>query len=166
MHELVSPHGMITESMFPQTKPNLATTSSCELVAIGNQKALYVGCWHLGARNYFVNLFGEMSEFHEGGLVNLAECPACFCAKLAAAVARCARCGRGIKPGESVAFYAQNRKLRPEAIRFRQAVIGCVRPDCCPDRKFIGGFWNGQQVVPMFGNGMTAGDVLLLPQEA
>jgi len=109
-------------------------------------------CGHRGADRYLLNAFGEELMPGEESLAAREKCPECLTADARANIIRCALCGHHIMPGEPVALYVDDGGFNPKWMtKLGRDVVGCLRWDCCPSGGFFSGHWDGEKVLPAFG---------------
>lgn len=111
-------------------------------------------CGHTGPVDFKFAVYGtESMPVHDAE-----PCPDCAKETLVNYAIRCARCGKGIIPGDSVAVYhVINKGLRLDIAKYSDEshVIGCLTPECCPTGGLFAGYWTPTGFKPAFANNRT-----------
>jgi len=136
----------------------------CRVVSGSSDERDYA-CGHRGAARFIVSIYGEMSN----EVKQDERCPECFLSLLQSGCIRCALCGLPIFWGEGVALYLADASVPKLDIgtRVGDAVIGCMRWDCCPSGGFYAGGWTKDGFHSAFGgqpamdNALSAGRAVI-----
>jgi len=154
---LVSPHGMelLCSAGGPAQKISIATDTFAVVEKSGPDRAYT--CGHRASGVYVIDTYGRRTNPIEGH----ESCPECLLAELKRLSCRCGLCGHIILPGDGVALYDRDPGMRLEiATLVDDAVVGCVRMNCCPSGGFLAGHWSNTGFKPMFG-GLTAAESVM-----
>lgn len=100
-------------------------------------------CGHRGPRRFELSVYGDVVR--PGGLNN--NCPDCCVEEIRNTVIRCASCELPIFPGDGVVLYHPITKgLNLAIANFvdPDAVVGCMRWDCCTHPELFSGHWTSK----------------------
>ncbi len=127
-------------------------TDVLEAYVLDDRKVRYA-CGHDYAVLFGHDFYGERLDVSDQYAAKREKCGDCMLAEIRPLLIRCCHCGRAIMPGEPVAAYGDNGMFRKEwctGLPDSDAVLGCMRWNCCPSGGFFAGHWSVRGFVPAF----------------
>lgn len=138
----------------PVPVSDVVPTPTDELAAIPlTDRRVTFRCGHVYAAAFMHNFYGELLQVWPDVLADRRQCGECMLASIAPLLARCARCGFSIVPGERVTVYAPEVATDPAWVTKTPdglGVIGCLRPNCGPENVRFAGYWTEHGFKPLY----------------
>jgi DNA-directed RNA polymerase subunit N (RpoN/RPB10) len=138
--------GTCNATEFTEHKVMLPTVT--DEISVVDRKGLPLvkyACGHLEHRSYAINFYGQVTNLKPSVLRKREQCGDCMLVEAKIFSIRCALCGHVIMPGDGVALYKMDERIREDAtlidIKDGKDAIGCLRKYCCPTGMFFAGRW-------------------------